>query len=331
MQERDYHHEPHKDLDPQLVSAYTASFISRKDVYPIQLPNGTYVAVKKNLSDRFIESHLHGHITIGAYALDNAGWSKWICFDADDDKWFGKLVDVSANLAERDVPSYLEHSRRGGHLWIFMPTVPGFQARRFGYQITKEFNLTKATPKISGVELYPKQDKLETGPGSCVRLPFGIHRLTGKRYHFIHPDGTPLAPTTREQIAILANPARASQAFIDQVLEKAPSTNEISPTPPFQLSKDITGKVSDRIKHRISVPDFVGQYVSLDERGKGNCPFHNDTVKSFQVSRQGNYWHCYAGCGGGSVIDFWMKWRETHGQGSSFKETIKELAALLQL
>jgi len=177
------------ELAPQLVSAYSSSFLSRKDIYPIQLPNGTYLAVKKALSESLITSHLQGRITIGAYALDRAGWSKWICFDADDDAWFGKLVDVSTNLAERDVPSYIEQSRRGGHLWVFMPTVPGFQARRFGHQIMQEFNLTKASPKIPGVELYPKQDKPETGPGSCVRLPFGIHRLTGKRYHFIRLDG----------------------------------------------------------------------------------------------------------------------------------------------
>jgi len=31
---------------------------------------------------------------------------------------------------------------------------------------------------------------------------------------------------------------------------------------------------------------------------------------SFGVSDTGNYWHCFAGCGGGTVIDLWIKWRE---------------------
>ncbi len=31
---------------------------------------------------------------------------------------------------------------------------------------------------------------------------------------------------------------------------------------------------------------------------------------SFGVNDTGNYWHCFAGCGGGTVIDLWIKWRE---------------------
>src|SRR5690606_1774392 len=65
-----------------------------------------------------------------------------------------------------------------------------------------------ATLGIESIELYPKQDELKTGPGSLVRLPFGIHRLTNKRYFFITPDGAPLAPSVREQMALLHAPRR---------------------------------------------------------------------------------------------------------------------------
>lgn len=49
-------------------------------------------------------------------------------------------------------------------------------------------------------------------------------------------------------------------------------------------------KPSERIKNRISVHDFVSQYVELDSQGRGHCPFHDDQHKSFSVNKQGNHW-----------------------------------------
>ena len=82
--------------------------------------------------------------------------------------------------------------------------------------------------------------------------------------------------------------------------------------------------LSERIKAAISVPDFVLQYVELDWRGMGLCPFHDDKVASFGVHAPGNYWHCFACDSGGSVIDFWMQWR-----GCDFKTAVRELAQML--
>ena len=70
--------------------------------------------------------------------------------------------------------------------------------------------------------------------------------------------------------------------------------------------------------------DFVSQYVELSHAGRGLCPFHDDQNASFSVNAERNYWHCFAGCGGGSIIDFWMKW-----QGCDFAEAVHELAELL--
>jgi DNA primase len=82
--------------------------------------------------------------------------------------------------------------------------------------------------------------------------------------------------------------------------------------------------LSERIKASVSVYDFVGQYVELSPNGRGLCPFHNDQHASFAVDIDQNYWHCFAGCGGGSVIDFWMK-----RQGCDFTTAIHDLADML--
>jgi hypothetical protein len=310
-------------LEPEAVLAYAQTFVNRRDMYPIQLGNGAYASVKKTLTESLIYAHLRGHITLGTYALDRSGWAKWLCFDADtDERWHG-ILDMARTLTTIGVTPYLEPSRRGGHLWLFTDPIPGFQIRRFGRELLTEHEL-------SGVEIYPKQDKPTTGPGSLVRLPLGIHRLTGKRYHFVNLEGKAIAPTIREQIKIFADPAKVDTVLINRILERAPQAKQLSPTPHFEtVKRQSGGLLSEQIKAAIPVYEFVRKYVELDSQGKGYCPFHDDEHKSFQISQEGNFWNCYAGCGGGSIIDFWMKWREKHGKSGDFKSTIRDLAKML--
>lgn len=296
-------HPTRPDLNPEIVEAYANTFISRFDTYPIQNADGSYVRVKRPLVPAVIEGHLKGHITIGAYALTENSQAHWICLDADDENHAFELSYMTTSLAQKDVPSYLELSRRGCHLWLFTPPLSGLNARRFGKQLLKEYH-------IEGVELYPKQDYLTTGTGSLVRLPLGVHQMTKRRYHYVKQDGSPLADTIREQMALLSNPERVSGSFINMVLAHAPEATVIFPTKRFVTrpkSHIVGDTLSKRIKNRISVYDFVNQYVELNNSGFGCCPFHDDHKMSFGVNEDGNYWHCFACDIGGSVIDFWMQ------------------------
>ena len=207
---------------------------------------------------------------------------------------------------------------------MFTPLLSGAEARRFGKQIIAEFGL----PEM--IKLYPKQDRLVTGPGSLMRLPLGVHRKSQRRYHFVTADGDLLAPTIREQIAMLSKPERVPRAYVDRLLAQRPETDPVSPTPSFpRLSSVDLDRPSDWIKARVSVLEFASWHVELDQRGRGYCPFHNDRVKSFSVNDASNYWHCFANCGGGSVIDFWMKWRASHGQDGSFAAAVRDLRQML--
>ena len=299
----------------------------------MQIKDGTYVSIKEPYTIDLIYQHLRGEITLGVYALNPENMAHWLCFDADIEDIWQQLKALAQTLHAQTIPNYLEVSRRGGHLWLFTPPLSGKDTRQFGSQLLKQYNI--ATHDPSGrqrVELYPKQDELITGTGSLVRLPFGVHLKTGRRYSFITSASEPLAPTIRQQIALLATPAHIPQEFIDVTLASIDKAN----TPPSVLPK-IFAKIpqrngetlSDRIKHSISVFDFVSRYVELDHTGKGFCPFHDDQHKSFGVHQDRNFWHCYSGCGGGSVIDFWSKWLETHGRDGSFTATIKDLAQIL--
>ncbi len=309
------------ELDREFVEAYTSTFIHRRDCYPLQIKNGTYATVEKPLTYSLLLDHFKGKVTLGAYALDEHSLAHWICFDADEEKQWEQIKELASDLTSLHISAYLEPSRRGGHVWLFTPEITGLTARLFARQLLAERD-------IKAIEIYPKQNQLTTGVGSFVRLPLGIHRKSGKRYHFVTLDGQPLAPTIREQMALLASPFRVPQAFIDETIACIPPP-EPKPPPTPKYSPDKGLPLSEQIKQSISVLAFVRAYVDLDPQGRGFCPFHDDQHKSFGVNEKSNFWHCYAGCGGGSIIDFWMKWREIHGEDSRFKVTLHDLARLL--
>lgn len=290
-------------------------FIQRRDLYAVQLADGRYACVRKPLKAWHIWKHLDGQMTLGAYLLNTESRTSFVVFDADDEAGYQGLVLAQHKLANDGATSYLESSRRGGHLWMFFEKlVSGREARAFGKGVL-------AAVEQPEVELFPKQDTIKEGPGSLVRLPFGIHRKTGQRYGFLDLEGQPLANSLVQQIQMLCEPTviptnvfnayRHQRVIASKETEIEPSTKPEEP-------------LSKRIKDSISAYDFLSNYVELSKNGVGRCPFHPDDVASFAVNSEGNYWHCFAGCGGGSIIDFWMKWRKCE-----FKQALKELAEML--
>jgi hypothetical protein len=298
-----------------LAQSLGERFIQRRDLYPKQLDDGRYVCIRKPLNSWHLAAHLQGEITLGAYLLDESSQARYIVFDADDDPMLGKLTALARDLGADGVPSYLEQSRRGGHLWLFFAQpVSGNVARLFGKGLVNVYEL-------GDIELFPKQSRLKDGPGSLVRLPFGIHRRTGERYGFITPDGQPLALSLPEQVQLLSAPQTVPLAAFNAYRKFGSKTYPKAEIAPVEVP---TGSLSKRIKDSVSAFDFISQYVALSPAGKGLCPFHDDNRFSLSVNLERNYWNCFAGCGGGSIIDFWMK-----KQNCDFKTALRELAGML--
>ncbi len=305
----------------RLAGTLADRFLQRRDLYPRQLAAGQYVTVHEPLPKALLIAHLEGTETLGAYLLDADSQARFMVLDADDEPDRRRLLALSQVLAKLGCPSYVEASRRGGHLWFFFETPrPGKEARRFGKGLQAYFNL-------AGIELYPKQDALRSGPGSLIRLPFGVHRKSGRRYGFYTPDGRSLAPTLREQIVALQDPQTVPERLFEHYASYAAAPR---PQPVFEAVEAEGEHVSDRIKAAIGCREFISRYVELDRNGSGLCPFHDDRLASFSVNAEENYWHCFAGCGGGSIIDFWMMYqRRVEGKPGDFKSAVKELSQLL--
>jgi hypothetical protein len=226
-------YERRREVDTSLLAAFQATFMPRTDLYPVQQADGKYHTIHHPLLSHHLLDHLSGKLTLGAYALNTASLANWIVLDADTQAYWTGLLALADGLAQHGITAYREPSRRGGHLWLFTLPLPGMFARRFANQLLHEHHL-------EGVEVYPKQDQLVTGCGSLVRLPFGVHRLTGKVYSFIQSDGQPLAPTIRDQMRLLASPARLPLPFFVSVLARVPVTPpQPKSTPIFQPAVDI--------------------------------------------------------------------------------------------
>jgi DNA primase len=83
--------------------------------------------------------------------------------------------------------------------------------------------------------------------------------------------------------------------------------------------------VSDEIKDRIDIVEFISGYVPLQKTGrnyKGLCPFHADTTPSFVVFPDGQRWHCFGACAtGGDIFTFLTK-----KENLDFSEALRLLA-----
>ncbi len=83
--------------------------------------------------------------------------------------------------------------------------------------------------------------------------------------------------------------------------------------------------VSDEIKQRIDVVEFISRYTTLKKAGatyKGNCPFHSERTPSFVVFPHTGTWHCFGACStGGDLFSFVMK-----KENLDFREALALLA-----
>src|SRR5215216_5427589 len=108
----------------RLLSQYEELFIQRWDAYARQRPHSRlYYRVTRAdgspepLSRATLVKHLAGQLTIGLYSLDTNGTTKWSVLDSDEG--LAPLLAARAAYTQRAIPSYLELSRAGGHLWVF--------------------------------------------------------------------------------------------------------------------------------------------------------------------------------------------------------------------
>ena len=83
----------------------------------------------------------------------------------------------------------------------------------------------------------------------------------------------------------------------------------------------ISQSLINEIKAKNDIVDVIGSYISLNEKNKALCPFHDDHSPSFSVHAEKQIYKCFS-CGeSGNVITFVQKYNNI-----SFLEALKLLA-----
>ena len=83
----------------------------------------------------------------------------------------------------------------------------------------------------------------------------------------------------------------------------------------------IDKSIIDEIKSKNDIVDVIGSYISLNDKNKALCPFHDDHSPSFSVQKDKQIYKCFS-CGeSGNAITFVQKYN-----GITFTEALKMLA-----
>jgi hypothetical protein len=192
----------------EAFARYIGLFSGREDCFARQWADRAegrsgYVPERRPFGPAELEEHLAGRRTYGIYLLQTDARVRTAVLDADlamkfrqpkltaDDKravlrerqyLMRRIIEVSQQAGARPLIEF--SGGKGFHFWYFFePPAAAGEARRF---------LDRVRGSVAGdlqafdIEVFPKQDALSgKGLGNLVKLPLGLHRLTGKRSFFI--------------------------------------------------------------------------------------------------------------------------------------------------
>ncbi len=188
----------------ELIDHYMMLFAGREDRFAQQWVNKAenkqgYVPVDRPIDRVDVEDHISGTKTYGIYLMKSDSTVAAAVIDMDLAKKFRgiklaaeekqvifreraylvqRIVEISNTIGIEPLAEY--SGGKGYHFWfLFSPFLPARIARSALLRITEP--LSKDVSAFH-LEVFPKQDHLSgKGFGNLVKLPLGVHRLTGKR------------------------------------------------------------------------------------------------------------------------------------------------------
>lgn len=212
------------------VALFLSVFKGRRDMFAVanldKGPKPTYRPVLGDLAHKAV-LHLAGKATFGIYPLltDHTTW--FLAIDCDGEGAERECLAFANRLALYEVPSYLERSRSGNgmHLWIFFEEpVPALRARQLGKNILARASLPKSFDRF-----FPSQDYHSgKGLGNLISLPFQGESQKAKNTVF-------LDPLTMEpfdcQWTVLENLQRVTSKNLEQALIESQEDPSFVPLP----------------------------------------------------------------------------------------------------
>ena len=162
-----------------------------------------YVPVRRPMEEQDVEDHLKGRKTYGIYLIRSDETVRVAVIDADLVKQYrnGKLKAEDRDLIKRERSYLFSRTMEISETIGLKPLVEfsGGKGFHFWYFFASSIKAGEAKVHINGIkndvgrdltafnlEVFPKQAQLTgKGLGNLVKLPLGIHRLSGKKSYFM--------------------------------------------------------------------------------------------------------------------------------------------------
>lgn len=276
-----------------VAGLYVATFAARTDAYldwyeASGCDHGAtcechWFAVREELTpERCLEALRHKK-PISAYMEDAAGATHVGAIDFDRADGWEMGLKVAEKIHAAGGTPYLEHSRRGCHLWLVLDAqLPGGTVRLGLRAFVSMVNPFAA--KDPKVELLPKKIE-QRGPdtlGSPLRLPMMAHQRTGSRSPLCDWTGVPLGATITEvMLAVEFTPAAVLALAADEA--RLPISEVVIPDNLRRPARE-GGNVVELLTAAGVVRAAPGRTVK--------CPVHGDQNASMSVSRDGERVWC---------------------------------------
>jgi TOTE conflict system primase-like protein len=296
-----------------LLLEWERRFLTRRQPYARQQEDGSYRWAFQRLDRLALLAHLQGKETLALASRDELDQCRWVCVDADAPDGLAHLRLVQQALESHGLPSLLEQSRRGGHLWLFF-TLPQPASLATGVVQGVLDPLYNSGQLPQMLEVYPDHTEL----GHAVRMPLGIHRRTGQRYPFLDQDGKTLdledlpaaMAFAMAQPAIRPEQLRAVAASLGAVGPFSRISPEASSGSSLPLPSSTASAVIRWVDAQVNLLDLLEELAPVTDMrlaGQGYlgwCPFHDDQAPdaagdpgtpSFYVvhnTRYGWSWRC---------------------------------------
>ncbi len=208
------------------IDIFSTIFKGRKSAFARQWVDrerskAGYVPIKKKMTGEDIRDHIAGRKTYGIYLMNEDNTVNLGVIDIDLN---GPLRNSKARVAEKaqikretaylfkiirqrakeaNIELLFEVSgNKGFHIWLPVQNPVHSSLMRKTLQLLID-GLSEDCNCYS-LELFPKQDKLTgKGFGNLVKLPLGVHQLSGRRSHFLVPGQKGQSLKQQEQMEFL--------------------------------------------------------------------------------------------------------------------------------
>jgi hypothetical protein len=294
--------------DPlQVATVYAATFAARTDVYSIwvvgpdpEKPIG-WRPVREPLTPEVVLAGLTGKgPSLSAYMIAPGSTSHVLAYDFDTDDGLSQAYTLSRFMVTQGLPSYVETSRRGAHLWCILDrALPAVAIRMAARGLLQGAGLPDTDDHI---EIRPGSDRVDaewhehvegavvgSGLGHALRLPLMPHPKTGKQGRLLYPSGTPI-PGTLADIILAMDWAPADKLLVWAERYKPPPVERIPPkhSKPHEPFPEDPSTASELLRTLWGVPNAApGRSV--------RCPAHEDKMPSLSILRDDRRVICKAG------------------------------------